>query len=173
MSEVLNQSYLENKGQLTDMTLLPKKPSLVQQQSLLPTLLKINFLNLEQSSTTSLFGQTACSCTRAVYCAHYHLSVHLSQRQSEQTLPKSSILWLSSSAGGGSHCPSPKGLLWIASEIIKFFFAKHSTIELVGYYNGESKWTHSSGGGSMTVQEQAPGLWKGNKDHSSSHGIMG
>lgn len=106
-------------------------------------------------------------------CAHYHLPVHLSQRQSEQTLPKSSTLWLSSSAGGGSHCPSPKGLLRIASEIIKFFFAKHSTIELVGYYNGESKWTHSSGEASMTVQEQAPGLWKSNKDHSSFHGIMG
>lgn len=77
------------------------------------------------------------------------------------------------SAGGGSHCPSPKGLLWIASVIIKSFFAKHSTIELVGYYNGESKWTHSSGGASMTVQEQAPGLWKGNKDHSGFHRIMG
>ena len=92
MSEVLNQSYLENKGQLTDMTLLPQKPSLVQQQSPLPTLLKINFLSLEPTSTTSLFGQIACYCTRAVHCAQYHLSVHLSQGQSEQTLPKSSTL---------------------------------------------------------------------------------
>lgn len=92
MCEVLNPSYLENKGRLTDMTLLPQKPSLVQQQSPLPTLHKMNCLNLEHPSTTSLFGQIVCSCTRAVYCAHYHSSVHLRQRQSEQTLPKSSTL---------------------------------------------------------------------------------
>lgn len=81
-------------------------------------------------------------------------SIHLSQQQSEQRLPKPSTLWLSASAGRGSHCPSPKGLLWIASEIKKFFFAKHSTIELVGYYNGESKWTLTSGGASSRAVER-------------------
>lgn len=136
------------------MTLLPQKPSLVQRQSPLPTLHKMNGLNLEQPSTASLFGQMACSCTRAVYCAHDHSSVHLSQQQSEQRLPKPSTLWLSASAGRGSHCPSPNGLLWIASEIIKFFFAKHSTIELVGYYNGESKWTLTAGGASSRAVER-------------------
>lgn len=154
MCAVLNQCYLESKGRLADMTLLPQKPSLVQRQSPLPTLHKMNCLNLEQPSTTSLFGQIACSCTRAVYCAHDHSSIHLSQQQSEQRLPKPSTLWLSASEGRGSHCPSPKGLLWIASEIIKFFFAKHSTIELVGYYNGESKWTLTSGGASSRAVER-------------------
>lgn len=181
MCEVLNQSYLENKGRLTDMTLLPQKPSLVQQQSPLPTLHKMNCLNLEQLSATSLFGQIACSCTRAVYCAHYHSSVHLSQGQSEQRLPKSSTLWLSSSAGRGSHCPSTKGLLWIASEIIRFFFAKHSTIELVGYYNGESKWTLTHFWGSelhscekaTKITPAFTGLWvklSGKEDFRQTHG---
>lgn len=184
MCEVLKQSYLENKGRLTDMTLLPQKPSLVQQQSPLPTLHKMNCLNLKQPSATSLFGQTACSCTRAVYCAHYHSSVHLSQGQSEQRLPKSSTLWLSSSAGRGSHCPSPKGLLWIASEIIRFFFAKHSTIELVGYCNGESKWTHTHFWGSelhgcekaTKITPAFPGLWvklSGKEDFRQTHGAAG
>lgn len=88
MSEVLNQSYLENNGRLIDMTLLPQKPSLVRQQSPLPTLHKINCLDLEQSSTTSLFGQIACSYTRVVYCAHYHCLCTLAN--SNQNLPKSS-----------------------------------------------------------------------------------